>query len=75
MKQKGMKSEKKPQLLIMQIQNEVGTNIGVDYFLSVIHNVFFLTTKKKWFNITYHSYNGWSVKDAFKQVSSLANLS
>lgn len=74
MKQKGIKSEKKKQLLIMQIQNNVGTNISVDYFLSIIHNVFFLTTKK-WFNIIYHSYNGWSVKDAFKQVSSLANLS
>lgn len=57
--------------LILQIQNKVGINISADDFLSIIHNVFFLT-KEKWFNTIYHSYNGWSVKDAFQQVSSLA---
>lgn len=51
------------------MQNQVGINISADDFLSIIYNVFFFTKR---FNTIYHSCNGWSVKDAFKQLSSLA---
>lgn len=58
--------------LILQIQNKVGINISADDFLFIIHNVFFPTKKRERFNTIYHSWNGWSVKDAWEQLNGLA---
>lgn len=65
--------------LILQIQNKVGINISVDDFHSIIHNVVFSQKKKtqknpkrERFNTIYHSWKGWSMKDAWEQLNALA---
>lgn len=61
--------------LILQIQNKVGINISTDDFCSIIHNVFFShkkETKRERFNTIYHSWKGWSMKDAWEQLNALA---